>query len=424
MADVYPNLGFDPCPGDLTGYQALAAYASRSATVLTDATRTLAAAGSDQWRGQAADAFRAHVHADVLPLAGKAATSVGRAATALHSWALTLAALQDEARALDRQAAPYHVQLTAALRAAGLPATAQPPYAAKLTSAQQSRIDEATTALAGITARAEEIHAQYVAAVQRAGSQLEGAGNMAPHPPGLFSQLWDGVESHWDDVVRGASDIVHDKAVWEFISGVANVVAAVAGLLALIPPLSVVFAPIALGAAIVALGADTVLAGFDRGSWGAVILDAGAVVGGIGWIKAASRLSEIYQASGLTSVMTEAPTWAGIASKIPLVTKVPVVGETIDGAEQTAEVAPGMFRMIGASLRAAGGDTRAVDALSAVKDFESYGTWRAIDIVSGQTTWAFSGAGLEAIPGNVRTWVNELATGKSPWQQTANAAAG
>src|SRR5579863_7470332 len=116
MADIYPNLGLDPCPGDLAGYQALADYASQSATVLTRAVRTLASAGSGQWRGQAADAFRAHVHADVLPLASEAAESVGRAAAALHGWALTLAALQDEARALDRQAEPYHVQLTAALR--------------------------------------------------------------------------------------------------------------------------------------------------------------------------------------------------------------------------------------------------------------------------------------------------------------------
>ena len=164
--------------------------------------RSLSAAGSDQWRGRAADAFRAHVHADVLPLASKAAASVGRAATALHSWELTLAALQDEARALDRQAAPYHVQLTVVLRAAGLPATAQPPYTAKLTSARQSRIDEATTALAAITAKANEIHAQYMGAVQRAGSQLEDAGNMAPHPPGLFSQLWHDATSDWDDAVQ------------------------------------------------------------------------------------------------------------------------------------------------------------------------------------------------------------------------------
>jgi hypothetical protein len=111
MSDLYPNLGFDPCPGDLPGYEALAAYASQSATTLTSAVQTLSSANSGQWRGQAADAFRAHLGTDVLPLAGKAAESVGRAATALHNWALTLAALQDEARALDRQAAPYQTQL-------------------------------------------------------------------------------------------------------------------------------------------------------------------------------------------------------------------------------------------------------------------------------------------------------------------------
>ena len=425
MGDLYPSLGFDPCPGDLTGYQALAAYASQSAATLTEAVRALSAAGSEQWRGQAADAFRAHVRGDVLPLASKAADSVGRAAVALHDWALTLAALQDEARALDRQAAPYHVQLTAALRSAGLPATAQPPYAAKLTSAQQARIDDATTALAGITARASQIHAQYLAAAQRASGQLEDAGNMAPQPPGFFAGLWHGAESSWDDAVSMLSGFVHDKALWEFISGVANIVATVAGLLALFPPLSVVFAPIALGAAGVALIADVVLAGFDRGNWGAVILDASAVIGGTGWIKAASKLSEIYRASGLTGVMTKAPTWAGVASKVPLVTKIPVVGAAIDGADKTVEVAPGMFRMIGASLREAGGDTKAVDALSrGIKDFASYDKWRAVDIVSGQGTWAFSSAGIEAIPGAVRNWVNNAATGKDPWQEPADAAAG
>jgi hypothetical protein len=48
MGDLYPNLGFDPRPGDLAGYEALAGYAGRSAATLTDAARTLASAGSDQ----------------------------------------------------------------------------------------------------------------------------------------------------------------------------------------------------------------------------------------------------------------------------------------------------------------------------------------------------------------------------------------
>jgi hypothetical protein len=148
------------------------------------------------------------------------------------------------------------------------------------------------------------------------------------------------------------------------------------------------------------------------------------VVGGVGWIKAADSLSEIFKASDLTSVMTEAPTWAGVVSKVPLVTKIPVVGSAIDDAEKTVEVAPGMFRMIGASLKEAAGDSRAADALSAVKDFDNYGPWRAVDIVGGQGTWAFSGAGIEAIPSNIRTWVNDVATGKDPWQEPVGVATG
>jgi hypothetical protein len=148
------------------------------------------------------------------------------------------------------------------------------------------------------------------------------------------------------------------------------------------------------------------------------------VVGGAAWIKAASKLSEIYEASELTGVMTKAPTWAGVAAKIPLVTKIPVAGKAIADAEQSVEVAPGMFRIIGASLKAAAGDSKEWDALSAVKDFGNRGVWRGVDIVSGEATWSLSFAGIEAIPGDVRTWVNNAGMGKDPWQEPADAAAG
>jgi hypothetical protein len=61
------------------------------------------------------------------------------------------------------------------------------------------QLDEATTALAGITARACDIHARYLAAVQRTGSQLEDAGNMAPPPP-----HWRSVEDRVASVISGA----------------------------------------------------------------------------------------------------------------------------------------------------------------------------------------------------------------------------
>jgi hypothetical protein len=398
-ADSYPNLGYDPCPGDVPGYQALAAYASRSAATLADAVRTLGSAGSQQWRGQAADAFRAHVRTEVLPLAGQANDSVGRAATALRGWAVTLAGLQDEARVLDRQAAPYRDQLAVSLRAAGIPTMAVPPYPASLTPARQARLEEAATALAAVGARADDIHARYLAAVQRAGSQLDEAGNMAPRPPGLFSSLWHDAASGWDTAVRGTDEIVHDKALLEFTSGVANLVATVAGLLALFPPLTLVFGPVAIGAAVLAMGADALLAGFDHGSWEAVGLDAVSVAADAGWIKAASRLADIYKNSGLVSSMTETRTLTGL-----------VTGEK-------EYVAPGMFKMIGDSLKAAAGGTGETAAeLARVKDFAGYGVWRAIDINAGQLSWSTAAGAIEAIPSNVRTWVNNVTTGNAPWR--------
>jgi hypothetical protein len=419
VASPYPNLGFDPCPGDLPGYQALAAYAGRSAKTLADSVQTLSSAGSQDWHGQAADAFRAHVREDMLPLARQAGDSVGKAATALRTWAATLAGLQEDARALDRQAAPYRDELNAALRSAGLSASSTPPYPATVKPAQQARLDEANTALSGILAKANDLHSRYLTAVRQTDTQLDDAGNMAPHPPGLFASLWHDAEGMYDPVVHGLSGFVHDKALLEFISGIANIVATVAGLLALFPPLTFIFGPIAIAAAVAALGADALLAGFDHGSWGAVALDAVAVVADAGWLKAASKLADLYKEAGLEKAMTKAPTWAGAASKVP------IIGSKVPEEARTAEIAPGLFRMIGNSLKEAGGGTNAtVKELKAIKDFASYGKWRAVDIVAGQASWSFGAAGIEAIPGNVRDWVNEVATGKSPWQESADVGPG
>ena len=117
--------------------------------------------------------------------------------------------------------------------------------------------------------------------------------------------------------------------------------------------------------------------------------------------------------------MTGAPTWAGVVSKIP------AVGKVAGAADKSIDVAPGMFRMIGESLKEAAGGTNAiVSELKAIKNLDSYGTWRAVDIVAGQASWSFSAAGIEAIPGNVRDWVNQVATGKTPWQESAGTATG
>ena len=274
VASSYPNLGFDPCPGDLRGYQALAAYAGRSAATLADAARALASAGPQEWRGQAAEAFRAQVGQDVLPLARKAGDWVGKAAAALCTWGMTLAGLHDE-----------------------------------------------------------------------------DAGNMAPSSPGLLASLRHDAISAYGSAVHGLSEFARDRALLEFISGVAKIVATMAELLALFPPFTAVFGPIAIAAAVAALGADALLAGFHHGSWGSVALDAVAMAPDVGWMRPVSKLAAMYKVSGLAGSMTQAHTLTGL-----------VIGKTV-------EVAPGMFRMIGDSLKtAAGGVDATARALSRVKD--------------------------------------------------------
>jgi hypothetical protein len=417
---AYPNLGFDPCPGDVNGYRALADYAGRSASTLAEAERTLASAGSAQWRGQAANAFRDHVHADVLPLAQRASNSVSRAANALRSFATTLEQLQQEAARLNAAAGPWHDQRAAALTAAKLPATASAPYPSSVPAAQRTQLQEADTQLTSITTRANDIQTQYNAAVQTTAGQLDAAGNMAPHPPGLFSSLWHDVESGWDDFVHMASEFVHDKALLQFISGVANLIASVAGILALFPPLTAIFGPIALAAAVVALAADALLAIFDHGSWVAVGLDLVAVVSDTAWMKAAGKLTEMYKVAGAEKFMAKATTYSGLISKIPFVTKLPKVGTVIADAEHTVPVAPGMFRFMGESLKDTflGGDGAAMKAFEAIDGIKS-GPWRALDIQAGMINWTAAGVAITQVPSVVHTWLDDFATGKQPWQVPA-----
>lgn len=269
----YPYLPYDPCPGDLPGYQAMATYTGRSAGTLAEAVALLASAGSPDWRGETANAFRVHVRDDVLPLASKAVSAIGHAATALTGWSGTLAALQDEAQALNRQAAPYWNELSALngikARAALNPVFANEPV---LTRSQQLRFDEATSVLDAISATVDEVYSRYLAAVQRTGDQLQSAGNMAPRPSPWYDDFAHSVEHGWDDITHGLDVFVHDKALLEEISEIANLVGAVAAVLGCIPGLEWLEV-VAAAADMVELASDTLLAIFDHGSWTAVAFD-------------------------------------------------------------------------------------------------------------------------------------------------------
>jgi hypothetical protein len=174
----------------------MAARATRSAAVLADAARALQSAQSHAWAGQAADAFRAHVRQDILPLARAAADAVGRGAAALRRWSASLAGFQQEARQLDRQAQACRAGMDAALRSSGTPARAHGrngssgTATAPATPGASAAARAEGAALDAVLARAEDLHARYLAAARTAAAQLEDAGNLAPPPPARFLSLW------------------------------------------------------------------------------------------------------------------------------------------------------------------------------------------------------------------------------------------
>jgi hypothetical protein len=425
----YPNLSYDPCPGDLDGYQALSDYASRSAGWVEQAAKVLALAQSPEWAGQSADAFREHVHADVLPLVNTGASSVGKAANALRAWYLTLSSLQAQAKALNSQAAPYVSELDAAN--SSLPASERVvpgqsasvgllnPLTPLLTPAQQTarvKAEAAAGMLGGIIGKVDELHQQYLAAVRQCANQLDLAGNMAPKPPGFWDGLGHDAEHYWDDAAGGVSWLVHDAKIWETLAEVANIVSTVAGILALFPPLSVVFGPIALIAAGIALASDLVLAGFDGGSWEQVGLDAAAVIGGLGIWKATRVLTDIYKEAGAAKAL-ETSTVAGLLAKSDLILKIPTLGSAVKDAQQTFDAVPGLFRMIGQTFKDPAGTSELSKAISLTgapdELLAKAGAWRAVDIFCSETGWALTGASIPGTLSTIRGWAGDYNPGGS-----------
>ncbi|WP_240662220.1 putative T7SS-secreted protein [Streptomyces sp. WAC 06738] len=107
----YPTLGFVPCPGDYETAKDTAATVRRTSDALGEICRVLEGAGEGDWRGKAADAFRALLADDFRPKVQDAYSAFSTARTVLTDWAENIdrrqraaARLEDEAAELKRAA--------------------------------------------------------------------------------------------------------------------------------------------------------------------------------------------------------------------------------------------------------------------------------------------------------------------------------
>jgi hypothetical protein len=146
-----PALGFDPAPGDVGSAGALARRYAEVAAEVSAVQGQVARVDITRWQGKAAAAARAR-QAAVVQALSQAADTAAKLSGAVASWSPRLATYQAEADALERQAA--------AEQANHQYLTSRAPRVPQL----NKDLAESATALAGIRARAVQLHQEYLAA--------------------------------------------------------------------------------------------------------------------------------------------------------------------------------------------------------------------------------------------------------------------
>ncbi|MFI1098585.1 alpha/beta hydrolase [Streptomyces sp. NPDC020917] len=150
--DFYPNLGFNPCPGDPDGVTTLAEEWRDAAFMLTEAALRLDRTDEahDRWKGQAAASFRTQLN-EQRAVIGKLRWICERNASLLGEWADQLIGFRSEADALDTQAGTLQQQRSTERN--------------RLTGAYPDH-DPAAAQLTQLDGRAQDLHERYLRAAQ------------------------------------------------------------------------------------------------------------------------------------------------------------------------------------------------------------------------------------------------------------------
>jgi uncharacterized protein YoxC len=317
---AYPNLGFEPSPGELASVSTLQQRISTAATSMqqaNDLMNRLRNDNSGAWQGAAGDAFRSHLNTTLIDNLGRANQSLNKAVLALQGWGSSLSGYKQRADALEQQAAQAQ-QRVAAAQARQRQAASNPDLQlagqyftsdAEWQSAQQrldnaalalrnanSDLDAAQDTLENLRKQARNLHDEWDQTSSKAAGELREAARFATHRPGLLSRIGNGI-SH---AVSGVGDWVTEHL--DDIHAVLSTVSAIAGLVALCtpPPIDAVALGVCLVAGAGALAttlADPkirrdlgeMMHGNFSGNWGSAIQLGGDVIGVVPGVGAAAK---------------------------------------------------------------------------------------------------------------------------------------
>ncbi|MEV0850274.1 putative T7SS-secreted protein [Streptomyces sp. NPDC049954] len=282
-ASTYPNLGFDPAPGDVETVRLMVSAMGRVVSEGDTAQTQLGGIGTSDgiWVGKSADAFSESV-GKIPPYLKKALSAMSSAHRALSGWQAGLESYQARARRLEEEAA-------AAARKAGSAKGALDGVTSdtshmsdkekeeheKDKKGKKEAYENADGELEDVRRRAHSLHSEYVEAADTTARTLKDAADDAPPEPGWFDRMVDSFGEFMSDAWKTLSDPEFWKAVGDFLADAALVI----GVLALIgvPGLGLIGLLVAGGALAAHLGA---MAGGADVTWQTIAWDAVGVFAG------------------------------------------------------------------------------------------------------------------------------------------------
>ncbi|MFE0671911.1 putative T7SS-secreted protein [Streptomyces sp. NPDC058867] len=236
-SDKYPNLGFDPTPGDVESIRDLAKAVGRVIEGSGTAQTELRKMGSSDgvWAGKAADAFKDTFSA-VPPYLKKALGSLDTAHRALNSWETQLDAFQARARKLESEAAEAARRVSSAQTdvdallssASGMSDKEKEKYE-KDSKGRKASLESANSDLSDIRSRARTLQTEHDEAATNVSRLVKDAADDAPPEPGWFEEALDAV----GDLLSDAWDTITDPNFWKLIGDILADIAMVVGVLAI-----------------------------------------------------------------------------------------------------------------------------------------------------------------------------------------------
>ncbi|MEU6449049.1 MULTISPECIES: enoyl-CoA hydratase/isomerase family protein [unclassified Streptomyces] len=291
---AFPNIGWDPTPGDVEDTRELAKKLGSLASDLGTAVKELERIECGAWKGKTAIAFTEYIGEDVTPLIRKSFESFDKASRALHRWSNELKDFQDEANRLEKSA--------------GTKLDEKADAEAKADGKGSKELGEASSAVDGVIQKVHDLEERFKEAARRIGKELDKAGDIAPNEPGFWDKLGKGIADAWDatgDWLKEHADLI--KAIGDVLSDIT----AVLGLLAIVtlpfPPLAAIFGTAALiGSGLTLATHGVAMAAGADVSWGTMGLDALGLMPGIGMfskgIKVAGKSAAVARSAAQAKV--------------------------------------------------------------------------------------------------------------------------